>query len=907
MEVRVGGSPLPRLRSRKGLWLLALLALRAGKSVDREWLAAVLWPDCDEAHGRRSLRQSLHDLRLALGAEAQRLACEGAQYLRLDLAGARVDALEHDSLISTGKPQDLARAVGLYRGPLLQECAEEWAYAERRRREEAYLEHLAALAQTAETGGNFGGAAGYLRLAVDADPYREDLQRRLMESLHRAGNTAGALEVYRKLQDLLRKELNAEPTSETAALHRTLREAGIPPPQPESIGETFLPAALTPLVGRELEVRELCGMLRAHRLVTLTGAAGVGKSRLALEVANLCVTEFADGVRWVASDGRRDLRRALVAALVGTDLEAASLTAGLRHRRMLVVLDGCADCSAVSPLLQALLEGCPGLRFVATGSRALDLPGERVWRVEPLAIPPESAIRPGAAADPEAILAYPAVRLLVERATAASHGFELTSQNAPVIGRICRRSDGVPQVLERLALALRSAGLETIAASAASSLRAAGEGFEGCWRRLSDAEQLLLRRLSVFQGDWTLDSAAAVCGAEDVGEADIRTLVPGLVERSWLSFPSGAPAARYRLMEPARSYAAQMLEQSPDRERTRHQHGGFFLEQAWEARERLWGPQSALWFARLEEDHDNYRVALDWFRSAGETQAELRLAVALGRFWDTHGHLTEGRIRLEAALGRMSDTFPAYLRLTALVHAGWMAYAAGDYPVARLRYARALALAREIHCPATDAKMLNLTALVAMEEGRFDEAGSLLQEALRGYERVDTGDRRGSVLNNLGHLSLRRRDYPLAQRYLEQAAGWCEDAGDVQNYALTLNDLGYAELRQGRLPEAKGHVAAALRLFDECGDLANLPAALDGMAQLAEAGEQWDGATLLRASAGRLREDCGLARSSPIAGAVAITTARRQLGQESYARAWSEGRRMSAGEAVEYALTQVGV
>src|SRR5262245_37096715 len=183
MEVRLGSRPLPRLRSRKGLWLLALLALRAGRRVERDWLAAVLWPECDAAHGRRSLRQTLFDLRGGLGPEAARVESEGLRAVRLELAGAWVDALAFDAALARGEPESLAEAVRLYRGPLLEDCPEEWVLPERVTREQAYLGVLQALARQAEARGEPAAAVRWLRQAVAMEPFGEAAHRALMEAL----------------------------------------------------------------------------------------------------------------------------------------------------------------------------------------------------------------------------------------------------------------------------------------------------------------------------------------------------------------------------------------------------------------------------------------------------------------------------------------------------------------------------------------------------------------------------------------------------------------------------------------------------------------------------------------------------------------------------------------------------
>jgi len=285
MEARVGSEPMPRLRTRRGLWLLALLALRAGRQVDRDWLTGTLWPESDEARGRRSFRQTLYDLRAALGAEAYRLEAEGSRTLRLELSGAFVDVLAFDAAVARSRtgPGELAAlegAVRLYRGPLLEDCAEEWALPERRQREQAYQAALAALAAAAMQRGEHDAAASALQLAVAADPYREDLQRALMEALAEGGSPAAALLVYREFRARLAREMAAEPSEETQQLFQRLRDAtrararpshrprpaaAAPAPPGTAPTPVPLPVPLTALVGREEEVDRLVALLGASR------------------------------------------------------------------------------------------------------------------------------------------------------------------------------------------------------------------------------------------------------------------------------------------------------------------------------------------------------------------------------------------------------------------------------------------------------------------------------------------------------------------------------------------------------------------------------------------------------------------------------------------------------------------
>ncbi|HLV78990.1 MAG TPA: BTAD domain-containing putative transcriptional regulator, partial [Chthonomonadaceae bacterium] len=376
-HVRLDGRPLPPLRSRTEQWLLALLALRANRPVERDWLAGTLWPESDESQAANNLRRSLWNLRQALGTQAARLRAPGRHTVQLDLTGAAVDVLAFDHAIAQATPTSLQAAVTLYGGPLLEGCTEEWVFLERQAREQAYLAALETLAERASTQGETGMAVDLLRKAVQGDPLRETAQRALMQALAASGDQAAAVLAYRDYRLLLRREFNAEPDPMTAALFHQLRqEARQRPVQsvPPAQAEARLPAAWTGLVGREQELMEIEACLQSARLVTLTGAGGVGKTRLAIEAARHAQEEFAQGAWFIDLAALTDeaLVAQAVAAVLGIREEEGrslreTLCAGLAAQQILLVLDNCEHLiDACAHLVEALLQSGPQVRILAT-------------------------------------------------------------------------------------------------------------------------------------------------------------------------------------------------------------------------------------------------------------------------------------------------------------------------------------------------------------------------------------------------------------------------------------------------------------------------------------------------------------------------------------------------------------
>src|SRR6185437_4632433 len=395
-------SPVAVRCPRKAEWLVALLVLRAGREVDRAFLAGTLWPDTSEAQALYDLRRELSRLRRALGPEAVRLRSPSPSILTLDLAGADADVPAFDAAIARG---DVEEAVARYRGPLLEGCTEAWAIEEREARAQAYLGALERLAARDAQRGDYASAVGHLRRATAADPLRESAQRALMEALAASGAHAAAAQTYRDLRLLVERELGATPAPETRALHQRLRvqsqeraRAVVEAPVAHVAGR--VPRPLTALVGRAEELCEITARVRTTRLVTLTGAGGIGKSRLAVQVATDLGAEVADGAWFVelAPIADPDLVPTAVASALGLHEAPGrpiveTLTAFLRGRQVLLCLDNCEHVlDAAARLAERLLHEAPGLRILATSRQSMGLTGEVAWRVPSLAPPDAIAL-----------------------------------------------------------------------------------------------------------------------------------------------------------------------------------------------------------------------------------------------------------------------------------------------------------------------------------------------------------------------------------------------------------------------------------------------------------------------------------------------------------------------------------
>jgi predicted ATPase/DNA-binding SARP family transcriptional activator len=871
-EVRLGDTPLPHLRSLKGQWLLALLTLRPGCEIPRLWLSGTLWPESDQKRAFANLRQTLRDLCRALGPESSRLRAT-PRTLSLDLEGSDVDVIAFDEAIRRGDPLSLEAAVSLYRGPLLEGCEELWVTGERDARERSYLAALEQLATSRQGSGDYATAERYLRLAVAADPSRESAWHSLMETLAGAGNYAEILQVFRELRAYLVRELEADPSPETVVLFEGLQEESRSrtmqrPPMRSSVPAfrppCSLPRPLTPLIGREEAASRLRAALGSCRLITLCGSGGIGKTRLAIGVAEEVVERFHAGVWFVDLASQAD--PALVPQILTQCLglgEASGrpplerLREHLRDRSLLLVLDNCEHLvEACARVAGELLRHCPRLRILATSRQPLGVPGERTWRVPPLSLP--AMVSPVVAAT---LTESAAVSLFLERATAVLPDFALDAGNASAIAQVCRQLDGIPLAIELAAARLATLSVQEIEERLEDRFGLLNQGPRTSTPRhqtlralldwshdlLSEPERALFRRLSVFSGGWTLEAAEAVCegqdapaesgaGGERKGEtigpaqgaraspssspplSEVLDLLSSLVEKSLVVWTEQDGRRRYHLLETIRSYASHTLTASGEAAEIRRRHGDFFLGLAEEAEFSLKGAEQAAWLERLEQEQDNLRAALRGSLPDGPSERH-RADPASAAFCPLVGHFPpedETGLRLTGALGKF-----------------W--YVRGHLTEGRQWLERAL---REENAPAAPssptkarARALNWAGTLAWAQGdyacarAFHEASLAIRRAL--------GDPFG-ISASLQNLASCIHGEPQTARslYAESLALW-RTLGNRHGIATALHNVGDAARMGGDYAAARMFQEQSLAIKRELGDQAGIAASLNNLGMVA--------------------------------------------------------------------------
>ena len=940
-------------RLRKAAALVKLLALAPGHHLHRERAMDLLWPD----HGRRAaannLSQALHAARRALGPDdaqgaSSYLASQGEQLvlgpgekLWLD-----VDAFEEAAATArrSREPAAYRAALNLYAGELLpSDPYEEWAEVPREGLRQLFLALLAELASLHEERGEYAPGIEALRRVLDEEPTREEAHMGLMRLYALGGRQAEALGQYARLEEVLSGELGAEPQASSRALREEIATGRFPPPH-RPIGPPGgevsdpprhnLPAPRTSFVGREREMLEVKRELAMTRLLTLTGAGGSGKTRLALEVARDLVDAYPDGAWLVELAGlsEGELVPQVMARALGVREQPGrpltdTLAEYLRAKSVLLVLDNCEHVAdSVAHRLDTLLDSCPRLKVLTTSREALGLAGEVLWRVSSLSVPDTDRLPA-----PGEMSRYEAVRLFVERARLRLPAFELTQENTPAVAEVCRKLDGIPlaielatarmgtlsvrQISERLKdpLGLLSAGGRT-AVPRQQTLRGT---LDWSYELLSEPERTLFGHLAVFAGGWTLEAAEAVAASGSIAEQGVLNLLARLMDKSLVIAEAGEHGAlRYRMLEPIRQYAREKLEESGEAEAVRRRHAAFFLALAERAEPELRGRRRGEWLEQLEREHDNMRAALGWSFSLGDVELGLRLAAALWEFWATHGYLSEGREWLERGTSASGPT-TTHTRARALHGAGWIAMFQGDHVAAKALHEESLALYRGSKDKEGIASALaNLGRIAVLNEQDLASLPALLEESMELRPRVR--DRRtvayllmfeavatSSQFVHEGRLAV------YAERYRalhEESMALFREIGDAWGVSACLIDLGIVEMALANHDRATTLLREVLLLSRKRDYRVATQYAFFGLAGVAASQGWLVRAVRLWAAADVVRKSSGIQLPAVVRFATdyegRLAAVRAELGEEAFERAWAEGRAMSMEQAVEYALSE---
>jgi predicted ATPase len=641
-----------------------------------------------------------------------------------------------------------------------------------------------------------------------------------------------------------------------------LRTAG-----PASSARLSLPEFGEALIGRWHEVEEALHFVRRPevRLLTLTGAGGVGKTRLAIKVARQALHLFADGAAFVPLAQVQDpgliiptIARALGLQESGKQTLRETLHSYLRDRELLLVLDNCEHLLERAQEIADLLVTCARIRVVATSRAPLRVHGEQEYLVPPLGVPPQND-RAGHPLSVEEVAGAASVQLFVRRAQQVSPAFALTASNALALAGICRKLDGLPlaielaavrvkvlpptELLERLdhALPLLTGGARDVP-ERQQTIRAT---IAWSYALLPRREQTLFQRLAVFADSWTLEAAEAV-DAEARGAAAGRTgileALCRLVDQSLVvveQAPERTP--RYRMLEPIRQYAVECLEQSCEATAARNRHAAYYLDLAERGDAQLRQATQLIWFDRLEDEQANLRAALAWFLGEGELEEGLRQASALGWFWSVRGYLSEGRMWLGRALlaqeGTTAEAMPATeamarARCVALNRAGMLAWLQGDFLTARQQSADSLTLSHTGGNEADASFALACLAAATQDRKEYPALRAWLEESVARSRAV--GDKWGAAyaLSFLGH-GLFEPDAEVAFHRNLESVRLFREVGDRWGIGFASMKLGEAALRRGEYDAALAYFGESLSLHRDLRDGLSVAVALTNLGEVA--------------------------------------------------------------------------
>jgi predicted ATPase/DNA-binding SARP family transcriptional activator len=819
-QVVVGERAVPdsAWRLRKPKSLLKLLALAPDHTLHREQLLDLLWSDLEPDAAAANLRHSLHVARRTLdptgAASASWLLLQGDRVVLRFPGSIQVDVEAFEAAVVVARrsrePTEYDAAVAWYTGDLLPEDRyEDWAAARREVLRETFLAVLLELATLRETRGDRSQAIDALRRAVSHEPAHEEAHVGLMRLYASAGQRLQALRQYQQLRDSLRRELDAVPDRATQRLAADIQAgrllardpAAAPSPASAPAPPTNLPILLTSFVGRAEQVAELRRLLGDHdrgpRLVTLTGPGGCGKTRLALEVGGASLATHPDGV-WLV-DLAPLFDPELVPRTVTTVLAirespdqpvVAALVDALRARSLLLILDNCEHViDACARLANVLLRSCPRIRILATSREGLGIPGELLWPVPSLALPPEGAVAV------DQIGPCAAVRLFVERAAAVQPRFEITAANAPIVAQVCCRLDGIPLALELAAARLQALSVEQLAARLDQCFRLLTGGSRVALARqqtlaatvgwsydlLTPAEQTLFKRLAVFAGGFTIEAVEEVC-SEDILDLLLRLVGKSLV----VAEADDGGGDRYRLLETLRQYAREKLVASGEAEEIARRHAEAYLAFAETAEPELQGPNQVVWFDRLDREHNNLRAAFEWLVARSRWTDALRLAVAISGFWIIRGFYTEGHERLTAGLTHVDQPSVVLLRARAYRELGYLASRQGDYFEGERCWEVCLRLATEAGDRPLIVEALMGSAISAVDYVSPGLAQSRLQEALAIARELGLRRVVGRILVILGFLAVLREDLVGAESHFAESFAILHGVGDATLLAYGL-------------------------------------------------------------------------------------------------------------------------
>ncbi|MCB9104842.1 MAG: tetratricopeptide repeat protein [Anaerolineales bacterium] len=972
------------LTNRKAIGLLAYLLIESDHAHSREFLLGLLWPDLPTAAAQNNLRVTWAKLQKALGASdadeqpyliGDRLALGFNPLSDHDLDVARFRALleacrrhpHPDPHACAECAARLTQALDLVRGDFLDEFSlgnclqfDDWLLMQREHYRMQITSALEQLAAFHERAGQLAEAERAIRRWLEYDPLSEAAYRQLMRVLARADQRSAALDAYETCRRVLATELGLAPAVETITLAEQIR-ALAPLESPST--QATLPPVLTRFFGRQPESARLVDLLsrRTVRLVTVAGPGGVGKTRLAIEVAHRMAGVFAFDICFVELTGVADGSAVddAVAAALGLPTNTGRSSTGvivdyLRDKTVLLVLDNCEHLvKACAGLVQTLCREAEGLTVLSTSRIPLHLAEEHVVRLGPLATPDINGPEQLTVADS---LRFDSIQLFTNRAAQALLHFMLTDANVLAVARICQQLDGIPLAIEIAAAQARALPVEAIAERLDQRFawlnRRAGETIprqrtlqtliDWSYGLLSHQARSVLRRLAVFAGGWTLEAAEAVAPGEPCAE-----VLAELVDHSLVVFGADAERRRYGMHETIRQFAQEQLRGCDEEAAALERHARYYGQLVSRTVENRTGQTLPERLRTVQADHDNLRRAFEWLVAHDHEQA-LALVARLGtnlKFWELGGFFQEGRRWLQRAL-EATEGSVSIRRAQALLAAAELSSAISDFeyglPCARqaqalfrqlgdqrgeidarlmycdlARYAgeltqlqpqieAALQMAEQMAYTAGMAKGKQLLAInIAYTTDEIEAAIPYDLASVALWRELDSPFELATALNLLGADLSEIHEYAASRQALLECRDIYQSLGYQRGVALAMHNLGETAQMMGEYANARELLCESLRIRHHLGLRRGYAYSFESLAQVNEDEARYERAVQLWAAAATLRVRLGapLEQVAQKYNEDALTRLRARLGDVAFELEWSKGATMTTEQAIALALS----
>ncbi|MCQ6269224.1 NB-ARC domain-containing protein [Pseudarthrobacter sp. R1] len=944
LEVITDGEPVP-VTSRKLRIVLECLALRPNTVVSTDFLAEAVWAGQPPAHPLPQLQVYAANLRGLLepgrpkGSASHRLASRPGGYL-LAVGDDELDLLQFRQYVATGEQavqagklvegaERLRHSLDLFKGPAFPDLADiELLAPDLDALEEARLDAYQDLFDIELALGRHTAVVGEVQRMVSEHPFRERLWASLALALYRSDRQADALAACREARKTLATELGIDPGEHLQELERLVLQQDPSLGAPAANGHhrtrqrvDTLPAALTPLVGREAELGEVCSLYRSEgcRLVTVTGAGGTGKTRLALAAAARLGERMADGVGWVnlAPLTRVQQVPGAIAATLGLEASAGEdplkiASRFLHTRRLLLVLDNFEHLEDAWPVVLDMLTAAPDLRILTTSRRRLGLRPEYEFELAPLEVPPVDPPLP-----PRLLRAVPAVKLLLNRGRAVRPQFDVNDDNAAVLTRLCQRLDGLPLAIELAAAQLRRLNERDLLDDLEVSLAALPDTFrdlpdrqrtltatmEWSYRLLPDPERLVFDRLGVFAGDPTVTAIHAVSGLTAPNRTSTEVLLSALAGHSLLRrYTDDAGRERVSMLESIREFARDRLALHSEESKIRRRHAEHYLALTKAVGPQLWSRDQVDAFRLLKADAPDLRAALLWAAGAdGSKDVALGLVGQLWHYWELTGDVAE---QCGVALKLLDGTpgAPPALQAPALSGAATLCWMLGRSDQSSMLHHRALQAFRDA---GNEQGVAWATMCLAVQEMQRDDAANAqrLAEGVLSMPLAGPRTRVGALIL-LGILAFYAGDHARALELRHASVELARPIGDQWLLGIALTNLAESTQQAGDYGAAERHVVEAVTAALELEAQGHVVAFLEQLADVYVSRHHVERAIHLLAATDCYRVDRGLplypAEKQHISSILA--RARNDVGPIRFGLAWESGRSLTLRQAVNEAL-----